>query len=238
MIDHVELLQNEVITYYRNSIYRSSIYNENTGIIAFEKYACDDCDEVQLSEKYSAVYNGKMGIPVSDDGEYLLIHSAVENQGLTCYAIETGQLLWRVNKKNVYGSSFWEYQGRVIAYFKDFGFMVVHMQSGNILKEIEVQNLKTVQFNDDVIYTETINNDINVFKLNYFDELDLIKYIRPEEINIHSYKYCIITEVKMLEGKIVFYGFESNFQQQDPNFKRNHNKFVRTISYEAIVKGN
>ena len=226
MYDNCKLVNGVLTSYYENSIYESSIYNKTTGIIRFKKRFTDEYDDVFLGEKFNYVYNRQFGIPISNDGKYFLTHGWEKKHGLSCYSIETGKLHWRIEKKHAYGSAFYGRENnKILCYFMDFGFLLIDLYSGNIIKEIKIRGMEFATVYSDFVCTKR-NKDITLYVLKD-DDLQLIRHIRQEEYNIHSYENIVVSKVEIIDDKVVLYGRESHYYGTE--LLLNNNEFVRTI---------
>jgi len=159
--------------------------------------------------RFDSLQGRTFGFPISSDGNKLFVTSPYDKirnlkQGLHAYNIETGSLLWRLNKGNV---------GNVFVYDDYLVFInaydsvyKVNINNGEVLSSVKNKAAERI-FDLGAPY---ILVDAPVGKLSVIDtqKMLVVKKYNPKAVNPSDCLSLMIRDANLQDGKLTIYGIE------------------------------
>lgn len=152
-----------------------------------------------------AGYNSQYGTPVSDDGRKLVIGAWEKRQGLRCYSIEKGNMIWQLHIPRV----------RQVFCFSDYlavleakkALLKINLDNGEILAHIRSNTIEN-QFwiSKHLVFVDSIKGTPCVINT---ESMRIVKEYPLSVVNPNSRKSFIINNVELSESGITIFGFES-----------------------------
>ncbi len=156
----------------------------------------------RFSTVCDVVYNGQYGTPISLDGKFVFI--GTWRNGLFCYEIETGALLWKkwpskIRRIVVSDTS-------VIAAMDGRGIFKRNISDGEKVDEIKMSGIESLfQLNKKELFAGPKHNKYFIFRV---PSLEVIRTIKASNININNCLSFILLDVFYDNNDLVFKGWE------------------------------
>ena len=159
--------------------------------------------------RFDIVYNSQYGIPISNDGTKLFVSSSYDKirdvkQGLYAHDVETGYLLWRVNKGNI---------GNVFVYDDYLVFLngydavyKVNIDNGEVLEKMKSSTVNQI-FD---LGTPYVLADATVGNLKVIDteKMLVVKKYTPKITNPLKCGGYLITNTTLQGNTLTIFGYE------------------------------
>ena len=97
-------------------------------VLSFE-FESGEIRQFAFPKYYCSVYNSQFGISVTKDGKRFFTQSW--RDGLFCYSLETGELLWRFKRKHA-----WKIilnDEKLVCFFKEWGAAAISVSDGMLI---------------------------------------------------------------------------------------------------------
>ncbi len=158
-----------------------------------------------------AGYNSQYGTPVSDDGRKLVIGAWEKRQGLRCYSLENGNMVWQIHIPRI----------RQIFCFSDYlavleakkALLKINLNNGEVLAQICSSTIEN-QFliSNHLVFVDSIKGTPCVVNT---ESMRIVKVYPLPVVNPNSRKSFIINKAELTENIITISGFESESNEKN-----------------------
>jgi hypothetical protein len=175
------------------------LYNAEGNLTVIGK---DDEHLIQFQTKASIAYNQQYGTPISPDGRFVFI--GTWEQGLFCYGLENGKLVWKQSPGKV--GRIIVHENLLIVEMVDRGIYVRDISTGQLLNEVKMSSMDCfVLVNEKEVFAGPKNGKYFLLDI---PSLKINKTISAKDLNINNSLSFIILDVFYKDKDLIIKGWE------------------------------